>query len=579
MFGRPLALLRYLLLLCLPAIPAMAQDGSAVRQPGDLVVYNGSIFTSDPALPWVEAFAVKNGHIVARGTSAEIKRWVGPATEAIDLAGQMAMPGLNDAHTHVEWAARELLLYSCQISPYADLDQLIAAVKTCADGKGRDEWIVGQYVSSGLFPQLKQESALKRLDAASGGRPVFLRNDTTHDRWVNSSALRLAGYTPQTPDPKNGIIGRDGATGRLTGILIERPAFEPVEKLIPQAAKPNFEARVKALRFGVQTLNKMGVTAFQDARVGAEEVELYHELDRRGGLSARANISILVEPAAAIDFDKLFVRRKDYRSDHLSLDWAKIYVDGVMVTRTSLFLEPYLPDKEHGDHFLGKSRMSAEALAAMVTELDRRRIGVKLHVTGDGSVRIALDAIAQARKVNGDSGVIHTLAHPGFVSPDDLPRFKKLRAAIEASPTVWYPSPVLAATVPILGAERTESFWPFKDMLASGALVAGGTDWKTLPAEYCDLWSGIEGMVTRRNPKGYIEGQLGAAQAISLEQALQIYTMGSARAMGIADRTGSIEVGKSADFLILARNIFNAPADDLSETVVKATFLEGRRIS
>ncbi len=543
--------------------------------PADVVVRGGPIRTMNPAQPVVQAVAIRDGKIVALGDERTVQLWTNKDTRIIDLAGRMAMPGLNDSHVHLEMAALDLVTYACEFEPTATLDVLLATVKQCAEGKSADAWIVGQYIGSNLYTQIRDASTIKRLDEASGGRPVFLRNDSIHDRWVNSRALQIAGYTRDTKDPLNGQIGRDPKTGELNGLLIERPAYEALQSQIPAFMPLDDERRRAAIATSVRTLNSFGVTAFQDARINPDGAAVIHELDQQGSLTARANLSTLVEPNKNPSLDQLFAQRAAFRSERLNLDWAKIYLDGVMVSRTALFIEPYLPDDEHGADFRGEAIVSQARLNQILAELDRRGISVKLHVAGDGSVHQAIEAIAETRKANGPNGPLHSLAHAGYILDSDIARLKPLGIAIDTSPTVWYPGSILTATEEVIGVERAGRFWPFRTMLDQGALVAGGTDWKTLPGEFSDIWSGIEGMVTRRNPRTNNGPALWAEQAITLDEALRIFTLDAARAMKLDDRTGSLAVGKSADLIVLAQDIFAIPPERISDTLVDYTLFEG----
>ena len=573
--GARLSILVALLAGC--SVPALAK-------PADLVLQNGKIYLVEPAGQWAEAIAIADGKIVAVGTRAEIKSFIGRQTRIIDLKGRMAMPGINDNHIHLAAAAADMMNYTCNIPVASSFEQLLDVVRACSAEKGPDEWIVGQAWSSALYGRLEQADALRALDAASGGRPVILRNDTIHDRWVNSRALAIAGITKSTIDPPAGKIGKDPKTGELNGLLIEGAGLL-VTKHIPRFNKPDSLDNAKeTLAFGLRYLNSVGVTGFDDALVSAgsekgpglgSSVEAYHALDQAGGLTARVATSIFINPEHP-NLDMLFANRERFRSDKLSLDYAKIAIDGVMVSRTAIFLEPYLPDAAHGADFHGMVKIPAEQLNEMVTDLDKRGISAKLHVAGDGAVHMALDAIEAARKANGPNGPMHSLAHAGYITIDDIDRSARLNAAIDASPTVWYPGPILGATEAVIGKERANRFWPFRTMIDRGAIIAGGTDWKTLPEEFSDLWSGIEGMVSRRNPMGKAPGALWPEQAISLAETLKIYTLNSAQAMNLAGKTGSLVVGKSADLIVLGHNLFDIPVEQISETKVDMTLFEGK---
>lgn len=559
-----------------------AAGGAAAETPGEMLMFtNGQIYTGDRSEPWVEALAARDGIIIARGSEEELKSRMENDAKIIDLKNRIVIPGLNDNHVHVQYAARDLANYNCWFSQYSTLPEILSAVEKCAEKVEPGEWIIGSYWNSMLYDQLEQTDAIERLDAVSGGHPVILRNDTIHDRWVNSRALQLANITAETPNPHGGIIGKDPDSGELNGLLIEEPAFSMVVDLTPLGEEPDNETKLLQLKEGVNALNAMGVTGFIDAKVSLDVAKLYSELDRRGELTARVGLALLIEPGMSdAEIVKLFNTAKQYDSEKISTRFAKLFIDGVMVSRTAVFLAPYLPNEKHGAHFHGESKFRPEELNRIVKLLHDLGISTKLHTAGDGSVKLALDAIERARELAGTDAdhPVHTLAHAGYVSENDLERLAILNVAPDASPTVWYPGPILEGTEAVIGKERARQYWPFKSMIERGILVAGGSDWKTLPGEFSDLWSGIEGAVTRRNPTGQVAGILNPDEAIDVESALQLYTLNSAKVMGLTATTGSLEVGKSADLIVLDQNIFEVSPDKMSETTVLKSYFNGRLI-
>jgi hypothetical protein len=197
-----------------------------------------------------------------------------------------------------------------------------------------------------------------------------------------------------------------------------------------------------------------------------------------------------------------------------------------------------------------------------------------MHAAGDGSVRVALDAIEQVRATNGASGLRHEIAHAGFIHPEDVSRFAELNVTVDLSPYMWFPRPINDAILGAVG-ERALRYWPIKDLLESGANVAIGSDWPSV-AESMNPWPAIEAMVTRRNPYTDAAEALWPEQAITLDQALEVFTLNGAKAYRLEQLTGSIEVGKSADLIVLNQNLFDVDITAISETQVETTFFEGR---
>ena len=250
-------------------------------------------------------------------------------------------------------------------------------------------------------------------------------------------------------------------------------------------------------------------------------------------------------------------------------------LDGVPMAYTSALLEPYLPDEIHGDDFTGDLMFEPEELNRDVADLDAQGLTIKIHATGDRSARVALDAFQKARETNGDSGLVHEVSHAQYIHPDDLPRFKQLNVAAEMCPILWYPGPSDAPRASILGEEFASRMWPMRSLLDAGALVIYGSDWPAVVPD-ANPWPGIEAMVSRKNPYGSFPGTQWPEQAIKLSEALRVVTKNGSVAAKSADSTGSIEVGKAADFIVLDRNVFEVAIEQVSDVQVLLTVINGR---
>jgi predicted amidohydrolase YtcJ len=552
------------------SLPVQADTRAA-----DLVLKNGRIYTLEDQRPWTDAVAVRDGRFVAIG-AADATPLIGPKTRVVDLQGAMAMPGINDVHAHPLDGAYEDL-FACNFPPSAGLPQVLERVAACAARAEPGDWIVGAAFSSTLLPQLERADNLAALDRASGGHPVVLRDDTFHNRWVNTAVLKLAKLDASSVPPPGGFYVKDTTGRALSGLLKEFPAFHAIEQLMP--ARPAQRLRAAALG-ATQTLNGLGITTVQDAFASEQILRTWTALDREQGLSVRYVASLSgMPPTQEGDLSGLPLvdARETYRTAHVRPDFAKLFLDGVPPARTASMVEPYLPDAEHGAHYHGPSTFTLPQLVDMLTQLDKRGVPVKMHAAGDGSLRQALDAVAQVRRVNGPHGPRHQIAHASLIQTSDLARLKALNVVADISPMLWFPSGAGLAVQAAVGPERTERFFPVKSLLQAGALVAGGSDW---PAGQptANPWIGIEGLVTRRDPLKQFPGVLGADQAIDLATALRIYTRNSAEAMGLGAVTGSISLGKSADLIVLNQPLFEVPADRIHQTQVKQVFFEGRQV-
>lgn len=559
-----------------PAAPATNPPAQPAAEPAELVLLHGAIYRVSAQQPaWAEAVAIRGGKFIAVGRDAEVKRHIGPATTVVDLRGRMAMPGLIDAHAHPIDGAYEAL-FSCSLPPKGALPDVLTAVKACAARAAPGDWIVGAAYPSAMAPALEKRESLQLLDEASGGHPVVLRDDTFHNRWVNSDVLRRAGIQAGSTPPRGGIYAFD--QGEPTGLLKEFPAFDKVQQLIPPRAP---ERLLQAAREAAKTLNGYGITSVQDAWVDRNLLDTWQRADRSAdGLPLRvvatlagAKGSTAAEPGGL----QLYEDARQARSERLRPDFVKFFLDGVPMAYTSAMLDPYEPDPEHGHEFRGRAHYTLSELVEQLAPLDRRGIPVKLHAVGDAAVRLGLDAIAQVRQRNGGGGPRHQIAHVNWIAAADLPRFKQLNVVAEVSPMLWFPTPVTPVLEHFLGRERTARINPIGSLMKAGAPLAIGSDWPAA-TPVPDPWIGIEGIVTRRNPLGQITGVLAPQERLPLHDALRFYTRGNAEAMGLGAVTGSVEPGKSADLIVLDQHLFRTPVERIHLTRVLSTYLQGRLV-
>ncbi len=234
----------------------------------------------------------------------------------------------------------------------------------------------------------------------------------------------------------------------------------------------------------------------------------------------------------------------------------------------------YDPDAYDADAIL---QLSPGRIAEEVTELDRLGFTVKMHAVGDRAVRAGLDAIEAARRANGMSGLRHEIAHTPFVHANDMPRFRTLDAIAEVSPKLWFPNAITPGQIAVLGAERTQRCHPIRSLMQSGAELLYGSDWPAAAPDV-DPWIGLAGMLTRRHPKGDYSGAVGPHEAITLDEALSLFTTNAARAMGRAGETGVLQPGGSADFIVLDRDLYEIAPEAIAETRVVSTVFEGETV-
>lgn len=527
------------------------------KETADLLLIHGRVYTVDSAQPWAEAVAVRDGRIVAVGSSEDLAtRYDARSTR--DLAGQMLLPGFHDAHVHPEGAGVELAL--CNLNEAATVDAIVAKVRECVETTPGDGWIVGGGWNLSLFPEAHPRKDL--LDAITNVRPIVLTGADGHSSWVNSKALELAGITADTPNPAHGIIERDRATGEATGTLRES-AQGLLRAVVPS---PTMAEREAGLARALDVLNGFGITSFVDASVDGGNLDVYRALLSRGELSAKVVASV---EANVEGLDALVQPGDRGSGSRLRVDAVKFFLDGVLEGETAALLEPYIGR----DGAAGQLNFEPDVLAERVRALDARNVQVHMHAIGDRAVRAGLDAIEAARAANGDRDNRHHIAHLQLVDPTDYARFAAL-GVLPNFQALWaFPDAYITdVNLPVVGQERVDRMYPIGSLHRAGARIVAGSDWSVSSA---NPLLAIETGVRRQDPLGEIEGVLNANEAVPLETMLAAYTINGAFLMHQENDTGSISVGKAADLVVLDRDLFAIPAEDISEAKVVATYLDG----
>jgi predicted amidohydrolase YtcJ len=548
----------------------------------DAVVYASAIYTLDPSRPRVEAFAVRQGKIMMVGSEAAVENVIGPRTRVIRAEGGMIMPGLIDVHSHVGFGG-QARAWELGLSPQFSVDDILRAVHNRAAAVGVDEWVVGGVVISPVFHAMGTREMLAALDAASLGRPVMLRDDSLHNRWVNSRAMKLLGISAASQDPAYGGYVRD-ASGHPVGLLLGQPSTD-AELFARRSFDNAHERDLGSARTAVSVYNSVGVTAMQDAATMGSWLDVFTELDRAGELNAwivgsmPAREFVESGPTGTDLFDTAATRR----SAHVRPDFVKGVLDGVPMTRTSNFLEAYKPnplvrDAHRGNacSFHGEGLFTDEDLLQLLEDAVSRGLHAKLHATADGTVRQVLEAVTIMRKRHGDLPVFH-IAHPEFVHPDDVARFAELGVIADASPVLWFPHPMNDVIADQVQDSYMARIWPLRELHEAGVLVAAGSDWPVAMASP-NPWLSIETMVTRRNPDPAFPGSLAPDQALDLATAVRAHTVNAARATGLSQLAGQLSPGMSADFIHLDRDIFEIPVEQVHATQVRQTWFAGRLV-
>ncbi len=520
---------------------------------------HGRIYTNDPKAPWAEGLAVRDGKIYCIGTLAHVLLDCGGAGnlgDTVQLQGRFVMPGFNDAHVHMGAAGRHKTTLS--LNGVTSIEELKQRVKEAVGKHQAGEWVVGAGWDQSRWPDQKFPTRLI-LDEVSPDNPVFLTHVSGHIGVANSQALKHAEINPDTKDPQGGQIERF-EDGEATGLLKES-AMEMVEQRIPD---PSAEDRRKGIEMVLEELAKNGVTSVQDNSEW-EDFLVYGDLKEEKKLTVRITEWL---PFTAPVNELQDRRAQGGTTDPwLKTGMLKFVSDGALGSRTAAMLAPYSDDPSTS----GIMAMDAEKLRAMALERDKLGFQIGFHAIGDKANRVALDVFESVERVNGTRDRRDRIEHAQVLSPEDLPRFAKLRVIASMQPA--HETNDLRWAEQRLGPERSKGAYAWNSLEKSGARLAFGTDY---PVEPINPLRGLYACVTREGPDGGPAGGWEPQEKISLDDCIRGYTSGSAYAEFEEGKKGELKVGEYADFLILSADVTKIAPTEILKTRVEQTVVGGK---
>jgi predicted amidohydrolase YtcJ len=341
---------------------------------------------------------------------------------------------------------------------------------------------------------------------------------------------------------------------------------------------PSQEQIREAAEWIFAKLNSYGVTGVCLAQLDADRLAAYRAMENDNALTVRLqgswDFNTRYATAPIEEMAKRFDTREERGpvTDLMNPDGVKIYADGVWIGYGSPMIDEY----ETGETY-GRQSIDQPTMKTWVTRFDKMGLKVMMHAVGDQAVRNALNSVAAARRANGPDGPRHHIGHNTFVHPEDRSRAKHLNVVLEVSPAnTWYPSSYSPSFIELLGEARVREMVPIGELARKGGILTYGSDWDNVPEP--DPWTGLQTLVTRSNPDQPDLGVLGPDQRVDLETALEIITINGAHTLGLEATTGSIEVGKDADMIVIDQNIFEVPVDQIINTKVLQTVLKGRTV-
>ena len=554
-------------------IPVVVKGGSIVKLAtrnetrfADSVYHTGRVYTVNADQPWAQAVAIRNGRIEFVGSDDGVRAFIGPTTSVYDLQGRLMLPGFQDAHVHPLYAGLEEL--GCYMGGEESIEHYRSVMPDCVAHAAGDEWITGGGWSMAAFgPGAKASKDI--LDELAPEHAVFLMSADGHSAWANSRALQIAGVDKNTPDPFDGFIDRDPESGEAIGSLQEG-AMRLVSQHVPP---PTDDERLTALEYARDHMHSVGITSLQKAYASEEDLRTYERLDKMGKLNIRVVTALLWDAAGPVEQVETFKALRDrYTHGNLRATSAKIFIDGVMENYTAVMLEPYLVDS--GTR--GIPMIDPGEMIEVVSDLAAAGFQVHFHSLGDGAVRYALDAVEEANKRHGDTDLRHHLSHLQVIHPDDHARFAELGAVANFQPLWAYADEyVVDLTLPFISEETAHWMYPIKSIIDAKGRIAFGSDWSVSSVNPMPQ---IETAITRVDADSHATEVMNPEQRITVEQAIEAFTMGSAYVSHQEDMTGSIETGKFADLVVLDQNLLEIEPEQISDTKVLLTLFAGKAV-
>lgn len=519
------------------------------------IFVHGRIYTMDQSLPLAEAVAVDGDRVAAVGPPHQVLTLAGPGTEVVDLDGRAVVPGFIDSHVHfLDFGLR---LRAVELKDVTSLDMALERVAEACSRSRPGVWVVGGGWNKNLW-QGDEFPTREHLDRVSPENPVALSSKDGHALWANSLAMARAGISAATPDPPGGKVLRDPSTGEPTGVLLEN-----AQALLRRAlADPDEQTCRDALLEAQKIALAAGLTGIHDME-GAPAVRAFQALRREGQLELRVFLGLPWTDVATVTD---MVQSAGPGDEYLRTGLLKLFVDGALGAQTAHTLDPY----EGRPGYYGMPTMEFDELLTAVRWARDTGLGIAVHAIGDAACRKALDAAQALREPGQESDLLYRIEHAQLIAETDIHRFASLGVVASMQP--------IHATSDMELAERhwgrrTARAYAWRSLIQAGTTLAFGSD---CPVEPIGPLRGIYAAVTRRREDGAPPGGWYPEQCLTVQEAVQAYTLGSAMASGEAHLKGSITPGKVADMAVLSRDIFRVPAEEILNTVVDITMVGGR---
>jgi len=531
--------------LCASSSYTLAQTKVIYNANGYTPLYQGEVqqFTT---------LVIKNGKVVKLGSDTLKDSY--PDAKLIDAHGNTLLPGLIDAHGHVIGLGDNLS--QLDVRGAKSVDEVTNKLKVFADNK--QGWIIGRGWNQELWPDTRFPTA-KDLDKVVNDRPVVLSRVDSHAIWVNSKVLELAGITAQTKAPEGGEIIKD-EFGNTTGIFVDK-AESLITQHMPAPSKQDISDSLDAAG---KHLLSLGITSTHDAGIDKTTWEVYKERGDLGNLPLRI---VAMLSGASPDLDTMLkAGRYHDKNDFMEIRSVKVYADGALGSRGAALIEEYADRPGHH----GLMLETQEKLEALFTQSFKSGFSANTHAIGDKANKVVLDAYQNVFKKTGGILLRNRIEHSQIVTPDDIPRFKALKIIPSMQPV--HATSDMHMAEQRLTEKQLSGAYAWQTFLQQGSVVAAGSDY---PVELANPFDGLYSAITRMDHNKLPENGWRASEVLSREDALRAFTLGGAYAAHQEFKVGSLEKGKWADFILIDKDYFKVPVEEIYKTNVLQTWVAG----
>jgi predicted amidohydrolase YtcJ len=534
------------------------------KEKADLVIINGKVFTNDKDNPFSEAIAMKGEFILETGPTSSISGYIKKGTtKVIDAGGRLVLPGFNDAHVHFGPLDPDYIELRYTTDPNVITEKVKAQVAKSAKG----QLIRGGHWEHEMFNERKWPSRAL-IDNVSPENPVILSRADGHSVLVNTFVLKASGITNDTPAPFGGEIQKDPVTGELTGIIKEN-AMELIktgETRVNRTPEEEKERTAQGYLLALKEARELGVTSIQVP--GDADFDAYVDLMSKNELTSRIDIGGSI-PANAERMKKFVELRTKFPQDGnwIRFGYLKAFIDGTIGSGTALMFEPFSDNASTS----GLAMMPYEEFERMVVDADKAGFQVGVHAIGDKGNNWVLNAYEKAQTANGKRDSRHRIEHAQVLAQSDIPRFVQLGVIPSMQPTHCISDKKFCEKR--IGTERSKGAYAWKSLENTGAKLAFGTDYQVEPLNPME---GLYAAVTRKDRLGEEGNGWFPEEKITMENAINYYTLGAAYSQFMEGRKGMIRKGYLADVVITDKDLFSIPENEIMKTKIDYTIVGGK---